>query len=330
MDFSLELGVAFALICAFVTNLAFLFKHRGATAAPPVDIRRPLRSAVGLFRSRWFTVGMVVALAAWIFHVLALALAPMSVVRVVLTAGLVLLAVTADRLFGFAVSKRQWVALCATAAGLALIVATKPAVEGASSAFSAVTMGTFQMVLLIVGALLIVGPRMLGARGVHQGLALGTAAGVMFGVSDIALKALTGLLGTHGPLGLVSPWLFMAILASVTAFYASARSLQVGDAVPVIAITGTVASVVGIASGIVVFDDPMPASTLGIVVQAIGFILVVVAAALTPAPVRAARVETAPGRGGDAAPGRSTRPDGGYIHYVRAIETSGGAFEVPR
>ncbi len=302
MDFSLELGVAFALVCAFVTNLAFLFKHRGATAAPPVDIRRPLASAAGLFRSRWFTIGMLVALAAWIFHVLALALAPMSVVRVVLTAGLVLLAVTADRLFGFAVSRRQWAALSATTVGLALIVATKPAIEGASSAFSAVTMGTFQGALLAVGALLIVGPRLIGAGRRHRGLALGAAAGVMFGVSDIALKALTGLLGSHGLAGLVSPWLLMAIIASVTAFYASARSLQVGDAVPVIALTGTVASVVGIASGIVVFGDPMPATTVGIVVQAIGFVLVVVAAALTPAPVRAARVGASAGSAESAPP----------------------------
>ena len=42
MVFSHDLGVLFALVCAFLTNLAFLFKHRGATAAPPVDVRHPL------------------------------------------------------------------------------------------------------------------------------------------------------------------------------------------------------------------------------------------------------------------------------------------------
>jgi len=295
MNLSLELGVAVALVCAFVTNLAFLLKHRGAVAAPPVDVRRPLASAAGLFRSRWFAIGMLVALGAWVLHVLALA--PLSVVRVVLSGGLVLLAVMADRVFGFTVGRRQWAGLLAMAAGLVLIVLTTPAVDGTHSTFSVTAMLAFQGGLLAVGALLIAGPRVVGAHVSRQGLALGAAAGVLFGVSDVALKALTGLAGSEGLLGVVSPWLLTALLASVLAFYASARSLQIGEAVPVIAITATAANVVGIAGAIVVFGDPMPGDTLGIALQALGFGLVVVATALTPGPLRAARVEAVAGPG---------------------------------
>jgi hypothetical protein len=57
----------------------------------------------------------------------------------------------------------------------------------------------------------------------------------------------------------------------------------------VIAITGTAANIAGIAGGIVVFGDPMPHSAVGIVLQACAFILVIVASALTPAPMRSAR-----------------------------------------
>ena len=64
MNLPLDLGVLFAVLCAVGTNLAFLLKHRGANAAPPVDVRRPGASAVGLFRSRWFAIGMLVALVA--------------------------------------------------------------------------------------------------------------------------------------------------------------------------------------------------------------------------------------------------------------------------
>jgi drug/metabolite transporter (DMT)-like permease len=291
MVFSHDLGILFALLCAFVTNLAFLFKHRGATAAPPVDVRHPLASAAGLFRSRWFAIGWLVAVVAWVFHVLALALAPISIVQVVLASGLVLLAVMADRMFGFKVGRRQWAGLIAMAAGLALVTVTQPAVHDSHSTFSVTAMVAFEGVLLAVGALLIVGPRIVGARAKGSGLALGAAAGVLFGVSDVALKALTGLLGDDGVLGLVSPWALIAIVASITAFYASARALQDGDAVEVIAITGTAANIVGIAGGVVVFGDPVPGDTVGIVLQIAGFLLVVVAAALTPAPTRAGRVE---------------------------------------
>ena len=77
------------------------------------------------------------------------------------------------------------------------------------------------------------------------------------------------------------------------AFYASARGLQDGEAVPVIAATSTAANVSCIAGGILVFGDPMPGDTLGIVVQATAFVLVVVAAMLVPPPMRAAEAHAA-------------------------------------
>jgi hypothetical protein len=104
----------------------------------------------------------------------------------------------------------------------------------------------------------------------------------------VAIKALTGV-GSGGLAGvLLSPWLGVTLLVSVVAFYASARGLQDGEAVPVIASTSTAANVSCILGGIIVFGDPMPSDALGIVVQMLAFALVVVAALVTPPPVRAA------------------------------------------
>ena len=94
------------------------------------------------------------------------------------------------------------------------------------------------------GALLIVGPRA-GAPLEHHGTMLGAASGILFGVSDISIKALTGIVGAHGVFGLLSPWLALTLLASVVAFFASAKSFQEGEAVPVIAITGATANLSG-------------------------------------------------------------------------------------
>ncbi len=63
-------------------------------------------------------------------------------------------------------------------------------------------------------------------------------------------------MGHTGIIGLLSPWTAVAIIGSVGAFYASARSLQDGGAVEVIAITGTAASITCIAGGILVFSRP--------------------------------------------------------------------------
>jgi hypothetical protein len=285
---TLDLGILLALACAFVANLGFFYKYRGANSVAKVQVGHPLRSARVLFSSKWFAIGMLVAAASWILHVAALALAPMSVVQVALAAGVVLIAVMADRMFGFKVGRRQWLGLWLTAAGLVTLGLTLPAMHGAHSHFSDPAMISFEAGLFGLGGLLIMGPRM-GGPVEHHGMMLGAAAGILFGVSDIAIKALTGIVGAHGLLALLaSPWLAVAAFASILAFYASARGLQDGDAVPVIAVTGTAANIAGIAGGILVFGDPMPGSAVGIVFQSLAFVLVLIAAALMPAPVRSA------------------------------------------
>ena len=287
---TIDIGILLALACAFMANLAFFYKHRGANSVAKVQVRHPLRSARTLYSSKWFALGMLIATASWVLHAAALALAPMSVVQVALAGGVVFIAVMAERQFGFQVGRRQWVGLSLTAAGLVLLGVTLPALHGAHSQFSQAAMIAFEAGLFGLGGLLLMGPRM-GGRSEHHGVMLGAAAGVLFGVSDTAIKALTGITHAHGLLGLaLSPWLAVAVLASIVAFYASARGLQDGEAVPVIAVTGTAANIAGIAGGIVVFGDPLAASPLGVVVQATAFVLVIVACALMPAPVRAAGV----------------------------------------
>ena len=283
---TLILGILLALGCALATNVGFIYKHRGACAAPSVDVKRPWCTTRSLFASRWFAVGMLVASGAWMFHVAAMAVAPLSIVQPVLAGGVVLLAVMAEKMLGVRVGGRQWAGLALTASGLILLGLTLPAVHGAQSRFSLPGMIGFESGLIAVGALLIAGPRM-GAPVRHHGFMLGAAAGILFGVSDVAIKAISGLVGSHGVLGLLSPWTAVTVAASIVAFFASAKGLQDGDAVPVIAITGTAASVAGIVGGIAVFGDPMPANPVVLSVQCLAFAFVVLAAWLMPAPMRA-------------------------------------------
>jgi multidrug transporter EmrE-like cation transporter len=276
----LEVGIGLALVCAVATQLGFLCKHRGAAGAPEVRLTQPLRSARALFAARWFAIGMAVAAVAWLFHVAALALAPLSTVQAVLSTGVVILAVMGDRIFGHAVCGRQWAGVAMTAAGLALLVLTLPSPDGTGSAFAVPGLLAFEAATLAIGTLLIVAPR-LGAPAEHHGVLLGAAAGLLFGVSDVALKALTGL-ADGGVLGVIaSPWLPVAGVASVLAFLASARGFQQGEAVPVIASTSTAANLTCIVGGIVVFGDALAAGIL-LGVQLAAFALVAAAALVTP------------------------------------------------
>jgi drug/metabolite transporter (DMT)-like permease len=282
----LQLGILLAIFCAFATNVGFLLKHRGACAAPDVSLKHPVASAVGLFRSKWFALGMLVALGAWVFHVAALAMAPLSVVQAVIAGGLVFLTVLAERYFGCSVGTRQWAGVGLTALGLVLLAVTLPH-HGGHSSYSTAGMIAFESALLALGTFLVLSKKLDSHE--HHGVMLGTAAGILFGVSDVAIKAITTSMGTGGGFAVLLPWLVTCIAASVIAFYASARGLQKGEAVPVITLTSAAANVTAISGGILVFGDPMPGDPIGIVLQSFAFVLVIVAAALMPAPLRVGR-----------------------------------------
>ena len=279
-------GLICALLSALGTNLAFLFKHRGAVAAPDIDMRHPVRSAVDLFRSRWWSVGWVVAAVAFALHVAALSLAPISIGQAVLAGGLVFLAVLAERFFGFELGRRQWLGIAVVAVSLTLLTVTGGGGGGgASSGYSLVGMIIFEGVAVSVGLLLVFSHVIERIR-MQPGVLLGIAGGLGFGISDVAIKALSGDLD-RGPVGLLSPWSVIIITAAVFSFYASARSLQIGDGVTVIAVTSVAANLSTILAGLAVFGDRIGNNALEVGVRLAAFVLILVGAALIPAPVRA-------------------------------------------
>src|SRR3954447_22505535 len=109
MSFSVQLGLLFALATAVTSIVGFLLKYRGADESPAVTLRNPVKSSLALFKSRWYTIGIIVATASWGLHVAALSLAPISIVQSVIAGGLVLLTVIADRVFGYEVTRREWI-----------------------------------------------------------------------------------------------------------------------------------------------------------------------------------------------------------------------------
>jgi drug/metabolite transporter (DMT)-like permease len=286
VSLAVGLGLICALLSALGTNLAFLFKHRGAVAAPDVDMRHPVRSAIDLFRSRWWSIGWGVAAVAFALHVAALTLAPISIGQAMLAGGLVFLAVLAERFFGFQLGRRQWTGIGLVAVSLTLLTLTGGGGGGgAHSGYSLAGMIVFEGVAVGVGLLLVFSHLIERIRA-QPGVLLGVAAGLGFGISDVAIKALSGDLDS-GPIGLLSPWSVIIVTAAVFSFYASARSLQIGDGVAVIAVTSVAANLSTILAGLAVFGDRLGNDALVIGMRLAAFALILVGSALIPAPVRA-------------------------------------------
>src|SRR4051812_18473603 len=190
----------------------------------------PLRSAADLFRSKWWSIGWGVAGVAFALHVAALSLAPISVGQAVLAGGLVFLAVLAERFFGFELGRRQWIGIGLVAVWLLLLELTGGGGgAGAHSGYSLAGMIIFEGIAVALGALLVCS-HLIERIPAQPGVLLGIAAGLGFGISDVAVKAFSGDLDS-GLIGLLGAWGVLIVTAAVFSFFASARSLQIGDGV---------------------------------------------------------------------------------------------------
>ncbi|HLM32215.1 MAG TPA: hypothetical protein VK326_11205, partial [Solirubrobacterales bacterium] len=149
-------------------------------------------------------------------------------------------------------------------------------------AFEAVTFGA-GLVLFASGAL---------RRGsICHGVVLGLASGLLIGVSNVAIKALTEATSAGGAIALLSPWTALAVIGGLGAFFALARGMQLGEAVPVIATASVAANCAAILGGVVVFGDPIGSGLVEGLLRGLAFAAVIAAAALMPhaPPQRAAR-----------------------------------------
>jgi drug/metabolite transporter (DMT)-like permease len=278
---AVEIGIGLAVAVALMTNLASLLKHRGCQESRSVSSGQPLSGLRDLAGSRWFVAGWLLAALAWLAHVAALSMAPISLVQAVLAGGAVTLAVLSQRLFGDPVGRRQWLALVIGAAGLILLVLTLPRFHGADSNFSPAAIGCFEGGLVLLAAGIALGHR--SARfAARRGVLRAVLAGLLFALAGIAIKA---VLGGSGGLALVLPLIAFTVACGALAQYTAVAALQGGGAVETIGLMGLVANAAQIIGGILVFGDPLSPSPLGIALQGTAFAMVCLSALLLPSRI---------------------------------------------
>jgi hypothetical protein len=118
----------------------------------------------------------------------------------------------------------------------------------------------------------------------RAGVVLALSSGLIWGASDVTIKALSGSLDSDGWGVVVHPLAAVILVLSLLGVLVSGRSFQLGPAVAVIAVTSVAVNVVTIASGPIVFGEPLPEDPGALAVRLAAFALVVCGAALTPGP----------------------------------------------
>jgi hypothetical protein len=294
----LLVGLSLALLASVTLNVSYLMQHAGASSAPLIDIRTPLRTMKALLSSPMWFAGGVLGTAGWGLHVTALTKAPLSLVQAFLVGGTALIAPIAVRVLGHRLTPGEVAGIALMALALLALTLGRTRI-GIHSRFADWQLGGYLAVSAAAAAALL-----LLAKG-RRAQGLGLAGGILYGAADVAIKALTGIASRHG-LGtaLTSVWLVAAVVTSVTAFFCFQRGLQAGKAIPVIALMTAGTIVVSVLGGLIVFGDPLGRHPLVIALHVSAFVGVAVAAWLL-APAQAAVTvgdEDVPGSGSDGVP----------------------------
>ena len=93
---------------------------------------------------------------------------------------------------------------------------------------------------------------------------------------------------------IIHPFALVIVVLSLVGLLVSARSLQLGPVVSVIALTSATANIFTIAAGPTIFGEPLPKDPLELIVRLAAFALVITAAAMTPPPTGSDREEEVP------------------------------------
>ena len=268
-------GILLALGAAIALNGSFLIQHAG-TPEMPVDVRRPLATIGALVRSPLWLLGAVAGMSGWALHIAAMREAPLSLVQAFVAGGLALAVPMAALLLHVRPSAADIQALGLMVLALLCLSAGIRTAGAHSQADTTVLAVWIAVQGLAAAALAAV------ATGARRAPALGLAGGLLYGAADLALKALTGVENIA-----TSPWLPVALIATIGAFFAFQRGLQSDRPLAVIALMTAATNVTSIAGAFAAFGDPL-GSTPGLAaVHALALALVVVAAwRLAPAQAR--------------------------------------------
>jgi len=260
-------GLVLALGSALALNWSYFVQHGAAASLPPLTLRRPLRSLAALFGNRRWLVGFWTGIGGWILYVVALTLAPLSLVQACAAGGLAVLAALAG-----VRSRRERLAVVTSVAGLVLL-AISLAGHVRTSQHASLRDAAVWMLASVGLAALAAGP---AANLLNRAAGLGMAAGVLYAAGDVGTKAAVS--------GGFHPAFVPALLACHgLAFVALQLGFQRGGALTTAGLATLWTNALPIAAGMFVFGDPLPGGALG-AARVAAFAAVVVGAALLTRP----------------------------------------------
>jgi hypothetical protein len=273
---SLFIGLLLALLTAAAFNWSWVAQHTITSQLPRLELRRPMWSLKLLFSHRRWLFAFLVGIGGWVFYVLALRLAPLSLVQSVSAGGLGLLAVLAQRESGERLPRREWVGIGMAIVGLVFLAVSLADASTHAKHGSWLALGSWFAVSWL-GVLLFLGP---AASLLAPGAAWGISAGLMYAAADVGTKAAVG------------GGLFLLVIIPVWACHGLAFTIiqmgfQRGRALATAGLSSFCTNALPIAGGVLVYHEHVPGGALG-ALRVLAFVCIVLGAAAVARKERAA------------------------------------------
>lgn len=272
--FTLLAGLLLALASAAVINLGFLLQHQGLGEDAAPSLLHSFRAAL---RNRAWLSGQALGWVGFVAQIVAVAIAPLSLVQAFAAGGLALSVPLAAGLFGQRVSRRQFAAVLLIAAGLAILPVATTAVHDRLAA------GRLAVTAVIAGAAAV------AIALARSGASRAVAAGIFYGAADAAIKAVSVGWRDHGASALWSGWTILAAVATFAGFLAFQAALREGGAVTSISMMNAFAALVALSCGLVAFGESLGRNGAAVAAHVVAIVLVL---ACVP-PLAAAQAEIA-------------------------------------
>jgi hypothetical protein len=273
----IALALLITLVSASLLNVGYLLEHSVASEAPPLSLRHPVASLRSLLGNRRWLLGFATEGAGWLLYVVALALAPLSLVQATAAGGIGILAIMVSRVTHAPLSGGERIGAALSVVGLALLGVSLLGSHSEGSLSSYVWISVWLIASAIAAAVLIRLSRLIGS-----GPAWGLAAGILFAAGDVSTKmAVSG--------GAAN----VAFLACLIVFYAIGTAVlqagfQRGSALTIAGLATLLTNALPIAAGMLVFHEAFPGGWVG-AVRIIAFAAVIGGALLLSSRTKAAK-----------------------------------------
>ena len=281
-------GLLLAVVSAALINLGFLLQHRGLRGDQPPGSRDRLRAAL---HNRTWLGGQAIGWFGFAAQMVAVAIAPLSLVQAFAAGGLAVSVPLAAGVFGHSITRAQRLAVLAMALGLAILPL------GFSPARDHVHVDTLAPATAVAVILALALSRLGGAW------AKAMAAGMLYGVADAAVKGISVGLRIHGSGALVAGWAALAAAATFGGFLAFQAALQSEGAVSSISLMTAVSAITGMSCGLLAFGESLGTDPLTVTAH-----LLAIAVVLGCVPVLAAAQSALAEPGEDPAPLAASHP----------------------